>query len=66
MARREKKTVPPVQMAEGKRAIIQLLQEHDIESAQDVQDCPERLAGGNRTISSIRFISQTHFGTTEP
>lgn len=34
---REKKPVHKVQMAEGKRNIIQmLLQEYDIESAQDI------------------------------
>ena len=36
---REKKPVHKVQMTEGKRNIIQmLLQEYDIESAQDIQD----------------------------
>ena len=40
MARRkEKQPVLHVQMTEGKRAIIQqLLQEYDIETAQDIQD----------------------------
>ena len=39
MAKREKKPVHKVQMTEGKRNIIQmLLQEYDIESAQDIQD----------------------------
>ena len=36
---REKKPVHKVQMTEGKRNIIrQLLEEYDIESAQDIQD----------------------------
>ena len=40
MARREKKPVHHVQMTDGKRAIIQqLLQEYDIETAEDIQDC---------------------------
>ena len=44
---REKKTVHKVQMTEGKRNIIQmLLQEYDIESAQDIQDALKDLLGG--------------------
>ena len=36
-----------VQMTEGKRAIIQqLLQEYDIESAQDIQEALKDLLGG--------------------
>lgn len=47
MARREKKPVHHVQMTEGKRAIIQqLLQEYDIESAQDIQEALKDLLGG--------------------
>jgi hypothetical protein len=39
---REKKPVHKVVMTEGKRNIIQqLLQEYDIESAQDIQDAFE-------------------------
>ena len=39
MARREKKPVHKVVMTEGKRNIIQqLLQEYDIETAEDIQD----------------------------
>ena len=38
MARREKKPVHKVIMTEGKREIIQrLLQEYDIETAEDIQ-----------------------------
>ena len=44
---REKKTVHKVQMTEEKRNIIQmLLQEYDIESAQDIQDALKDLLGG--------------------
>ena len=47
MAKREKKPVHKVQMTEGKRNIIQmLLQEYDIESAQDIQDALKDLLGG--------------------
>jgi transposase-like protein len=47
MARREKKPVHHVQMTEGKRAIIQqLLQEYDIETAEDIQDALKDLLGG--------------------
>lgn len=38
---REKKPVYKVQMTDGKRNIIQqLLQEYDIQSAEDIQDAP--------------------------
>ena len=44
---REKKNVRKVEMTEGKRSIIQmLLQEYDIESAQDIQDALKDLLGG--------------------
>ncbi len=47
MARREKKPVHHVQMTDGKRAIIQqLLQEYDIQSAEDIQDALKDLLGG--------------------
>ena len=47
MAKREKKPVHHVQMTDGKRQIIQqLLQEYDIESAQDIQDALKDLLGG--------------------
>ena len=39
MARKEKQPVHHVVMTDGKRAIIQqLLQEYDIETAEDIQD----------------------------
>ncbi len=44
---KEKKNVHKVEMTEGKRNIIQmLLQEYDIESAQDIQDALKDLLGG--------------------
>ena len=47
MARREKKPVHNVVMTEGKRNIIQqLLQEYDIETAEDIQDALKDLLGG--------------------
>ena len=47
MARREKKPVHKVVMTEGKCEIIQrLLQEYDIETAEDIQDALKDLLGG--------------------
>ena len=47
MAKREKKPVHKVQMTEGKRQIIQqLLQEYDIETAEDIQAALKDLLGG--------------------
>ena len=47
MARREKKPVHKVVMTEEKRNIIQqLLQEYDIETAEDIQDALKDLLGG--------------------
>ena len=44
---REKKPVHKVEMTEGKRQIIQqLLEEYDIESAEDIQDALKDLLGG--------------------
>lgn len=44
---REKKPVHKVQMTEGKRSIIQqLLQEYDIQSAEDIQDALKDPLGG--------------------
>ena len=52
MARREKNPVHKVVMTEGKRNIIQqLLQEYDIETAEDIQDALKDLLGG--TIKEI-------------
>ena len=47
MPKREKKPVHHVQMTDGKRQIIQqLLQEYDIETAEDIQDALKDLLGG--------------------
>ncbi len=47
MARREKKPVHKVVVTEGKRNIIQqLLQEYDIETADDIQNAFKDLLGG--------------------
>ena len=44
---REKKPVHKVKMTDGKRSIIQqLLQEYDIQSAEDIQDALKELLGG--------------------
>ena len=44
---REKKPIHRVQMTEGKRSIIhQLLEEYDIQSAEDIQDALKDLLGG--------------------
>ena len=44
----EKKLVHKVQMTEGKRNIIhQLLQEYDIETAEDIQDALKDLLGSS-------------------
>lgn len=47
MAKREKQPIHKVQMTDGKRQIIQqLLQEYDIETAEDIQDALKDLLGG--------------------
>ena len=44
---RQKKPVHRVQMTDGKRNIIrQLLEEYDIETAEDIQDALKDLLGG--------------------
>ncbi len=49
---RQKKPVHRVQMTDGKRNIIrQLLEEYDIETAEDIQDALKDLLGG--TIKKI-------------
>ena len=49
---REKKPVHRVQMTEGKRSIIhQLLEEYDIQTAEDIQDALKALLGGTITVS---------------
>lgn len=47
MGRRERKPVHKVEMTDGKRNIIhQLLEEYDIQSAEDIQDALKDLLGG--------------------
>ena len=66
MARREKKPVHKVVMTEGKRQIIQqLLQEYDIETAEDIQDALKDLLGGTmqtegRTNSRSRSVPRLY------
>ena len=51
---REKKPVHRVQMTEGKRNIIhQLLEEYDIQSAEDIQDALKDLLGGTEYSNAI-------------
>ncbi len=61
MVAREKKLIHKVQMTEGKRNIIrQLLQEYDIESAEDIQEALKDLLGG--TIKEMmEFHMNNHF-----
>ena len=66
---RQKKPVHRVQMTEGKRNIIhQLLEEYDIQSAEDIQDAlkdllnnpvPVSLLSGDRK-PQIRFLGNHH------
>lgn len=59
MARRGKKPVHKVVMTEGKRQIIQqLLQEYDIETAEDIQDALKDLLGGTiNEMMEARWIT---------
>lgn len=65
------KTVHKVQMTEGKRNIIhQLLEEYDIQSAEDIQDALKDLLGGtikemmeaemDGKRQTIRLVSSAH------
>ena len=62
MTKKEKKPVHHVQMTEGKRQIIRgLLQEYDIESAQDIQEALKDLLGG--TIKEMLEVEMdNHLG----
>ena len=62
MATRKKNPVHKVIMTEGKRQIIQqLLQEYDIETAEDIQDALKDLLGG--TIKEMMEAEMdTHLG----
>ena len=54
MAKREKKQIHKVQMTEGKRQIIQqLLQEYDIETAEDIQTALKDLLGGTINVPTL-------------
>ena len=56
---KEKEPVHRVQMAEGKRNIIhQLLEEYDIQSAEDIQDALKDLLGG--TIKEMMETEMTN------
>lgn len=57
MARKNKEHVHHVQMTEGKLQIIQqLLQEYDIETAEDIQDALKDILGG-----TIKELMDRHF-----
>ena len=59
MATRKKNPVHKVVMTEGKRQIIQqLLQEYDIETAEDIQDALKDLLGG-----TIKEMMKTEMDT---
>lgn len=59
MAKRERRPVHHVEMTDGKRAIIQgLLQEYDIQNAQDIQDALKDLLGG--TIKEMMEAEMDH------
>ena len=62
---RQKKPVHRVQMTEGKRNIIrQLLEEYDIENAEDLQDALKDLLGG--TIKEMMEAEMdNHLGSDE-
>ena len=53
---KQKKSVHRVEMTEGKRNIIrQLLEEYDIETAEDIQDALKDLLGG--TIKEMCMVA---------
>lgn len=54
---KDKKPVHKVQMTEGKRQIIQqLLQEYDIETAEDIQDALKDLLGGTINLKYLFIL----------
>jgi transposase-like protein len=67
MARREKKPVHYVQMTDGKHAIIQqLLQEYDIETAEDIQDVLKDLLGGTiKEMMEAEMVDHLGYGKSE-
>ena len=64
---REKKPVHKVQMTEGKRNIIhQLLQEYDIETAEDIQDALKDLLGGTiKEMMEVEMDDHLGYGRSE-
>ena len=64
---REKKPVHKVQMTEGKRSIIQqLLQEYDIQSAEDIQDALKDLLGGTtKEMMETEMDEHLDYGKSE-
>ena len=61
---RQKKPVHRVQMTEGKSIIRQLLEEYDIENAEDLQDALKDLLGG--TIKEMMEAEMdNHLGSDE-
>lgn len=64
---REKKLVHKVVMTEGKRNIIQqLLQEYDIQTAEDIQDALEDLLGGTiKEIMEAEMDDHLEYGKSE-
>lgn len=67
MARRDKKPVHKVVMTEGKRNIIQqLLQEYDIETAEDIQDALKDLLGGTiKEMMEAEMDNHLGYGKSE-
>ena len=67
MARKEKKPIHHVQMTDGKRQIIQqLLQEYDIETAEDIQDALKDLLGGTiKEMMEAEMENHLGYGKSE-
>ena len=67
MSSREKKPVHHVQMTDGKRAIIQqLLQEYEIETAEDIQDALKDLLGGTiKEMMEAEMDAHLGYGKSE-
>ena len=62
---RQKKPVHRVQMTDGKRNIIrQLLEEYDIETAEDIQDAKDLLGGTIKEMMETEM--DDHLGYENP
>ena len=62
---RQKKLVHRVQMTDGKRNIIrQLLEEYDIETAEDIQDAKDLLGGTIKEMMETEM--DDHLGYENP